>query len=420
MEHFNKHTPVHEYVQYFVNEFNDANVRAIKILFRLRDIRNGRGEKHLSRVILFSIKIYCQDLYKQIAEEFVVKYGCFKDFLIICDWSKKWDNDMSNSFEINLFARYLKNDNELCAKWAPNEKSVYNKYPLKLANGIAKKMHLNMCGYRKHLTKLRDRLNILESNMCNNTTEYIKFEELPSKALQNHVNAFSRDVNKKGIFSLEREELMDRFFEYNKVNKYNHPMSIVKEYKNEISELQWKNVVENVQQKETLEKTMAVIDSSLLSKSFGILLSECSEHPFDNRLINSDDIPEWIDFDIHDNLEKRIQKIDNKKNNGNEVYIYDIYNLILGVANMHNLSKDRMIEKIFICTDKEINYEKISDIENEYNNYGYDLPELVYLIDFPNYIFTKNDTNESYEIKLDGIFFLGNINLDKLQRIVKN
>jgi hypothetical protein len=216
---------VEDYVPLFIEVFNEDNKLAMQLLFNLRDIRGGKGEKHLSIILLFVLKISNFNVYKCVVLECIKNYGCWKDLLVICELTKFFDKNISNSYEIKLFSNQLIIDQillttnsksciSLASKWAPSEKSHYDKYPLKLANGISKGMNITPKSYRQLLTNLRRNLNVVETCMKDDKYKDIDFSQVPSVAYKLYRKSFLRGKNSKGESSQEREYLGERYKDY--------------------------------------------------------------------------------------------------------------------------------------------------------------------------------------------------------------
>lgn len=421
--------PVTDYVPLFIEIFNGNNKLAMQVLYNLRDIRDGKGEKLIPRVLLFVLKFSNFDVYKKVVLELVKDYGCWKDLLFICELTKKFDEKMSNSYEISLFADQLSADNialdqnvnagiSLAAKWAPSEKTHYDRYPLKLAKAIADQMNMNSKEYRKMLSKLRNHLKVLESFMCNHEFHKIDFSHLPSVAHNLYRKAFLRDTNAKKEYSEDREDLKDSYEKYlsslqkgeTKINSGAlHPHQITKSYmKNPYDpvditlEEQWKNISKDIKEKGTFKKTMAVVDVSgsmngepmEVAIALGILVAECVETPFNNRMITFHESPNWFTMK-GETLKEKVQEVKNMSWGGT-TDIVKVFDLILDHAKTYSLTQDQMIETLFIFTDMQFDdcrgsgssyYASIKNvgpwettfktIEKSYNDAGYTPPRII-------------------------------------------
>lgn len=407
--------PVEDYVPSFVDMFNENNEIALKVLANLRDIRGGKGEKRIVQILLLFLKITNNDIYCSVIGYFI-ENGYWKDLLVICDLTKKYDKSLSNSVEIDLFSSQLNKDFKnlnngsldisLAAKWAPSEQTYYNRYPLKLSDAIRYNMCLTRRNYRNCITSLRKHLNVLEMNMSTHRFENIEFSKIPSVAHKNYRNAFKKELNKRGIYSEDRRILSKRYNEYIKMLKNGeekinsvgvHPHELVGVYLNAGSRIdstieeQWKNISRKISSIGTFSRTMSVVDVSAsmegipmrVAIALGILVSENTNAPFKNRAITFHSNPNWINID-GETLYDKVNKISNSPW-GASTNILSVFNLILALAVKNNVKREHMVDTIFIFTDMQFDKcdescfsgSSLDIAKSKYKLADYDMPTLI-------------------------------------------
>ena len=175
------------------NRFKNAliendNIALANLLYTL-DIRNGKGERALFKSY-FSALIEINKYYAIQILPYISELG-------------RWDyvfEGIGTEIEENVYElirAYLMidiknyNDNKpvsLLAKWLPSIKT-HNKKNY-FAIKLAKKLNLTEKEYRKILSKLRDRLNIVEKHITNKEYEKINYISVPSKAMVKYRNLF--------------------------------------------------------------------------------------------------------------------------------------------------------------------------------------------------------------------------------------
>jgi hypothetical protein len=464
-----------DYIPSFVEIYNEDPNLALKVLCNLRDFRNGKGEKIIPRVLLFVVKYIDNKVYEKIILQFINDYGCWKDLLFICEFSNSFG--MKNSFEISLFADQLLNDLyeisdkpvqietvsffnkwknvifgenkptddikikkiSLAGKWAPTEGCHYDKAPLKLAHAIRHKMRMTAKDYRKSLGKLREKINVLERNMCENTFENIIFNEIPGAAHTNYRKALKRETNCKEESSISRKELSSRYREY-LIDLQNgketikssglHPHTIVKYYTelsevDEVLESQWKNIVNKVKSKGTFSQALAIVDVSgsmggepmMASMALGLIVAECTSGPFNNKVISFHEKPTWEHIP-DDTLLSKVNKIKNMKWGGS-TNIHAVFDMILEHAIRSNLDPDQMIETIFIFTDMQFDQcfsshkTNFECIKEHYNENGYDLPKIICWN-----LRTSSSKTLPFEQHQDGVASLSGFSTELLQSVL--
>nr|WP_314654535.1 DUF2828 family protein [uncultured Fusobacterium sp.] len=175
------------------NRFKNALIEndeiALANLLYTLDIRNGKGERALFKSY-FSTLIEMNKNYAIQILPYISELG-------------RWDyvfEGIGTEIEeavYDIVRAYLmmdiKNYNEnkpisLLAKWLPSIKT-HNKKNY-FAIKLAKKLNLTEKKYRKILSKLRDKLNIVEKHITNKEYEKIDYITVPSKAMVKYKNLF--------------------------------------------------------------------------------------------------------------------------------------------------------------------------------------------------------------------------------------
>ena len=173
----------------FKNALIENDKTALANLLYTLDIRNGKGERALFKSYFSALIEMNKDCAIQILP-YIPELG-------------RWDyvfEGIGTEIEENVYElirAYLmmdiKNYNEnkpvsLLAKWLPSIKT-HNKKNY-FAIKLAKKLNLTEKEYRKILSKLRDRLNIVEKHITNKEYEKIDYISVPSKAMVKYRNLF--------------------------------------------------------------------------------------------------------------------------------------------------------------------------------------------------------------------------------------
>ena len=180
---------VEDCVNLFKNALEENEELALKCLFYLRDCRGGQGERRYFRTCF---KWLC-GTHPEIAKRLLIhvsEYG-------------RWDDLIYSTFDTALFKdamaiikHQLALDVEcktpsLLAKWMPSENAsaIHTK---RVANTVRRYLSMTHKQYRKTLSILRARINVLERLMSANRWDEIEFDKIPSKAGLIYKNAFAR------------------------------------------------------------------------------------------------------------------------------------------------------------------------------------------------------------------------------------
>jgi len=211
------------YLPFFFKMFIESPNDALGMLIELRNPKYGKSKKHICRVILFALSVYYPDVYESFLDNFI-ENGCWVDVLWITKWSI--DAKLYSLTGLHRMAKSIKADLPLAAKWAPNEKSKWNRAPYYLANKLMGILGVTPKEYRHNIVKLRKKLNIVETNMSTKQFADINFSELTSTARKNYANAFNRDHNAAKEISQDRIELSRRYTKFLKGPATTHGVAL--------------------------------------------------------------------------------------------------------------------------------------------------------------------------------------------------
>ena len=178
----------------FKNALEEDETLALKCLFYLRDIRGGQGERRFFRVCFNWLAKEYPEIAKRNLEN-LAEYGRYDD--LYCVVGTPIEDDMfklmKNQIDLDMASLniHMNEGVSLLAKWlkSENASSKETKY---LANKTREHFGLSHKDYRKMLSALRTRINIVEKLMSTNQWEKIEFDKIPSKAGLIYRNAFAR------------------------------------------------------------------------------------------------------------------------------------------------------------------------------------------------------------------------------------
>ena len=175
----------------FAEAFNEDKDLAMRLLFYVRNVRGGLGERKTFRQML---KWLCRN-HKELAIANlpqVVEFGRFDDLYIYVDTpaeKEMWDfmfsilnedyERMMNHKPISLLAKWMKSINTSSAE------SRFLAYRTMKALGFKTEKQ-----YRKVLARMREYLKVTEHQMSLNQWHQIVYEAVPSYAMRNYRNAF--------------------------------------------------------------------------------------------------------------------------------------------------------------------------------------------------------------------------------------
>ena len=385
---------------------------ALKCLFYLADCRGGQGERRFFRVCFHW---FC-DHDPQAASaliKLIPVYRRWDDVLYSCIGTKV-ENVAKDFIAEQLLLDVNSKTPSLLGKWMPSENA--SAASTKLLGGIMRE-HLGMTHkqYRKTLSLLRDRINIVERLMSENRWDEIEFDKIPSKAGLVYKNAFARRdmiAAKYEAFAKDENTTVnaDTLYPYEVVNKaiesfkcsyewtHRHYESNLSKTDRLMIEKYWNNLKDYFNGKQS--NILCVVDTSgsmhgtpiNVAISLGMYCAERAGGPFKDHYISFSSRPQLIKVEGIDFVDK-VQRI-YRTNLCENTNLTKVFDLLLETAKK---SKPEDIpETICVISDMEIdtgaNYswsynspwtEKTAATEMEkvrakWARAGYKVPRLVY------------------------------------------
>lgn len=187
----------------FLRAYAENADLAMKMLFFARDIRGGIGERRVFRTIIKWLAANePQSLEKNLS--YIAEYGRYDDLLTLMGTSceNKVLSLIKMQLESDCAALEAGDTVSLLAKWLPSI-NASNEGTIRQAKRIARALNMNDAQYRKTLSALRAKINIIENNLRvkDYTFDYAK---QPSKAMFKYRKAFMRNDGERYAAFMER------------------------------------------------------------------------------------------------------------------------------------------------------------------------------------------------------------------------
>lgn len=205
----------------FKKAYNEDPVLAIKCLFYLRDILQGQGERRFFRTCYQWLAKNDKEMALRNLQH-IAEYGRYDDLIYATI------DTPIEAAAMDMVASQLRLDMDcrtpsLLAKWVPSC-NASAKTTIATGNKIRKHMGMTQKEYRRMLSELRTKINIVEKLMSENRWDEIEFDKLPSLAGLKYKNAFARrDIIAKKYETFAKDKTT-------KVNaKAMYPYEIVRE-----------------------------------------------------------------------------------------------------------------------------------------------------------------------------------------------
>ena len=345
----------------FKKAYKENSEYALKCLFYHRDARGGSGERRFFRVIInWLAKEDTDAVLRNI--KFIPEMGRWDDLYSLVDTP-------AETAAFDLMYKQLVIDMQcqgavsLCAKWC---KSINTSSPdsRKLGEKTATAFGLSLREYRKMLSYLRKKINIVETLMSQNRWDEIEFDKLPSRAGLLYKNVFAH-----------KEITAERYaaFMANKTTKVNaavlNPVDIAGQIlhtwrtptttERQAWDKYWSCLPDYYNGHE--EPGIAIVDVSgsmtgtpmNAAVSMGAYIAERGKGPFKNHFITFSDTPELVEFEGVDLYDKF--KHAERANWGGTTNIEAVFDLLLNTALKYNMPKEDMPKTLYIFSDMEFN-----------------------------------------------------------------
>ena len=387
---------------------------ALRMLFFIRDVRGGMGERQLFRDVFSDMDQSVIDATLALVPE----YGRWDDLLDLISQPETKDETAKKIYKLvfDTLQSDVANMNAgkpctLLAKWLPSVRNV-SKDKIKLSKKLIRAFEWNEKKYRKTLSALRAYLKVVERDMTANEWGKIDFGAVPSKAAKNYREAFSRhDAERYG------EYLEGLKAGVEKVNaKTLYPYEIVCSYRysshveDTLLESQWKALP--LPKSGILGNAIVVRDGSGSMRSavtgsagracaldvataLAILMSENLKGEFKDRFITFSSRPKFVDLGGCKNLHDKLQVAYNEAECSN-TDIEKTMDLILAVALKNKIPQEE-IPAVVIVSDMEFDQARgqyswmslrdsnldseetlFAKINKKWHDAGYELPKMVF------------------------------------------
>ena len=397
----------------FKNAFEENETLALKCLFWIRDCRGGAGERRFFRVCFKWLAETHPNRIKDLVK-YLPEYGRYDDLFEL--FETDLEKDVITLIKDQLIADMgsKKNGISLIAKWLPSEnassaRTIARAKKIRDALGVTSKQ------YRQMLSKLREKINVLERLMSANQWDLIEFDKIPSRAGLIYKNAFARrDIIAKKYEAFAKDK-------NTKVNaKVLYPYEVVAKavsavggyYYKSVDETNraminkyWENLPDYLDGKNC--SMMCVVDTSgsmtgldasapiNVAISLGMYCAERIGEPFKNHYISFASTPQLIKIEGIDFVDKvkRIYRT-NLCDNTNLTAVFD---LLLKIARRPGVKKSDIPETIVVISDMEIDSgsrggwrgdwkgwtkataaTEMEKIRKEWEAYGFKMPRLIY------------------------------------------
>ena len=398
----------------FRKAYAENPVYALKCLFYIRDVRGGQGERRFFRVIMKDLASWDTEAARRNLR-YVPEFGRWDDLYVFV--GTPLENDTFNFIKEQLALDVECKTPSLLAKWLKSE-NTSSAESRRLANITRQHFGMNHKQYRKTLSVLRNRINIVERLMSENRWDEIEFDKIPSKAGMIYKNAFARH-------DLEREKSAKEVQTYaefardttKKVNaKTLYPYECVEEAAKLMGSTSWGSRYVKMDDTDRLMinkfwdnltdyfngaslNALAVVDTSssmwgtpvYVATSLGMYCAEKANGPFAGHYVSFSRNPRLVKVEGVDFCDKvdRIIRTDLCENTD----IEKTFDMLLNTAIRNGCSQEDLPQNIIIISDMEFDRARgysyyannkqdaetlMEGIARKWADAGYEMPKLIF------------------------------------------
>ncbi len=389
-----------EVISYFTKAISENERLAMKALFYSRDIRGGQGERALFNVIIHYLAETNLDVIAR-NMDLIPEYGRWDDLysLVGTDLEKDALEMMKVQFNLDLKAEKP----SLLAKWLKSS-NTSSKESRRLAKITYEYFGIDERTYRKALSALRSKINIVEKLMSNKNWDAIDYSNVPSQATRIYSDAFRKHSEARYNAFIEKVANGEETINAGTLYPYQITKDANELRNNDVQEIKTLDVLWNAlpNYMEEPENSLCVVDTSGsmtmgesnvapidVSVSLGIYFAERIICPFKDYFMTFSSKPVMQKIQGK-NIWEKVSNL-RRAEWGMSTNLQAVFHILLKTAVEKNVSPDEMIKKIYIISDMQFDHAcgggyygdrtpatNFDAIKAKYIATGYKMPELVF------------------------------------------
>ena len=383
---------------------------AMKLLFYIRDIRGGMGERDLFRTLIRHVaKCWKESARKNV--HLIAEYGRWDDLLCLFGTASQKEavRVMKEQLEGDLEALSRREKGEvdapisLLAKWLPSD-NASSPRTRGQAIVVMHALGMDQKTYRSTLTKLRANIGLTERYLTQRIPEKISYGAVPADAMLKYRRAFAKRDGERFDDYLVKVAAGEETIHTQTL----YPYEILRPFFKEAS--YFRGDFSNVEGADTLEmlwanqvgavgngNAISIVDTSgsmfwhkpgtpmpiLISMALGLYCAEHCKGVFHNYFINFDTNPHLVKVK-GDTLADKLRYM-SCASWGGSTNLEAVFDLILRTAVNAGAGQEEMPTALYIFSDMEFNM-AVNDpdktvyetAKEKFKAYGYELPAVVF------------------------------------------
>ena len=379
---------------------------AMKLLFHLRDIRGGMGERKLFRTLLRHVaRTWPESARKNVP--FIAEFGRWDD--LMCLLGTPAQREAVQAIKIQLaedeaaLKRREAGDEDahisLLAKWLPSD-NTSSPRTRRTAEHLIKALGMERKEYRRLVTALRARIGLTERQLTAKQPGKVNYEAVPAQAMLKYRDAFERNDGqrygdylkavRKGKKRIHTEtlfpyEVLRPFFDGGYWGRDDAKGA-------DALEVLWDclpgaignvNAISVVDVSGSMYCANGPLMPALISQAMGLYCAERCEGVFHNHMITFESTPHLVE--VHGKTLRDKLKYIGSLPWGWSTNLEAVFDLILDTAVKNRANQEEMPQVLYIFSDMEFNravrdadktvYENARE---RYEAFGYRMPAVVF------------------------------------------
>lgn len=360
-------------LELFKKAYSEDNQTAVRILFYLRDVRGGQGERELFRTCLEWLGTEEPEVFEKIVSH-VSEFGRWDDLF--------FDNEKCFEIIKQQLEEDKTNSPSLLAKWLPTINASSPTTRAK-ARFVSKKLGLDEIKYRTVVRDLRKKIKTVEEHMSANEWSEINYSTVPSQASRIYRNAFKKHDEVRYSAFVEKAEKGEVKINASTLYPYQIYDSVQYDYSKTLEAL-WNQLPDYTDGKNAL----VVADTSgsmsgrpmSVSVSLALYFAERNKGQFKDYFITFSEKPR-LQHIVGKNLKEKMAVIETGEvANTNLQAVFD---LILDTAVDNKTPQEELPATIYIISDMEFDsacrtHTNFEVAKAKFESFGYKLPNIVF------------------------------------------
>lgn len=362
----------------FQKAFAEDREKALRVLFYLRDVRGGQGERKLFRSCMEWLGTDFPAIFEQMVD-FIPEYG-------------RWDDVLFNNpacFALIKKQLEIDQDNDmpsLLAKWLPTINASSPTTRAK-ATTLATALGYKPVDYRRLIRSLRKKIKTVEELMSAQKWGEVNYSGVPSQAARIYKKAFAKHDETRYAEFIDKATKGEVKIQSGTLYPYQIYKDVQSEYVPALEAL-WNQLPDYTMGKNALvitdvsgSMTEPAMTPISVSVSLALYFAERNRGPFKDHFITFSAKP-MLQRIQGKTLREKMHSIEQSEW-GMNTDLEAAFRLILNTAIANKVSAEDMPDTLYIISDMQFDscvqgVTPHQDLKDKYAAAGYDLPTVVF------------------------------------------